>query len=85
MSSSEVTPSVMAVIMMMVFINMMVVVILLNKNHLRLRGCIVDWGRSAIGVLGKGLILISVLRLIAVHFTNYNYKYFKMVTLQNLT
>jgi hypothetical protein len=63
-----------SVVVVVVFVHVVVVGLLLNIDYLRLRGCIVDWGRGAIGVLvRKWLILISVLRLISVHFINYNY------------
>lgn len=69
-----VTASMMVVIMVMMFVHVMVVVLFLYIDHLWLWGCIIDWRRSAIGVLArKRLILIPVLRLIAVHFINYNY------------
>jgi hypothetical protein len=71
MSAAMVTPSSMVVV---VLVHVVVVGLLLNIDYLRLWWGIVDWGRGAIGVLvGKWLILISVLRLISVHFINYNY------------
>lgn len=75
MSAAMVASSVVAVIVVVVvFVHVVVVALLLNIDYLGLRGCVIDWGRGAIGVLvGKWLILISVLRLISVHFINYNY------------
>jgi hypothetical protein len=70
MSAAMVASSVVVV----VFVHVVVVGLLLYIDYLRLWWGIVDWGRGAIGVLvGKWLILISVLRLISVHFINYNY------------
>jgi hypothetical protein len=70
MSAAMVISSVVVV----VFVHVVVVGLLLYIDYLRLRWGIVDWGRGAIGVLvRKWLILISVLRLISVHFINYNY------------
>ena len=63
-----------SVVVVVVFVHVVVVGLLLYIDYLGLRWGIVDWGRGAIGVLvGKWLILISVLRLISVHFINYNY------------
>ncbi len=73
MSAAMVTSSVVAVIVVVVFVHVVMVALLLYIDYLGLRGCVIDWGRGAIGVLvGKCLILISVLRLISVHFINYN-------------
>jgi hypothetical protein len=70
MSAAIVASSVVVV----VFVHVVVVGLLLNIDYLGLRWGIVDWGRGTIGVLiRKWLILISVLRLISVHFINYNY------------
>jgi hypothetical protein len=71
MSAAMVASSVVVVV---VFVHVVVVGLLLYIDYLRLWWGIVDWGRGTIGVLvRKWLILISVLRLISVHFINYNY------------
>lgn len=73
-SAAMVTSSVVVVMMFLLVVMMM---LLLNIDNLGLRGCrgcIIDWRRGTVGVLvGKRLILIPVLRIVAVHFINYNY------------